>query len=283
MPQPRANELLGYPSDARLLIVNADDFGMYHAVNEAILRTLTAGVVRSTSVMVPCPWGLHALKLLGEHPEIAFGVHLTVVSDFADYRWAPLTPRDRVPSLVDETGYFHRNEPRQAYLAGLALAELEVEFRAQIEAVLAANLTPTHLDWHCLRDGGRPDVFDLTLGLAKEYGLALRVFDRSRIEPLQRQGLPTADHGVVDSTRLETEGKSDRFVQMLRELPAGLSEWAVHPALGNAEAQAIDGWWPKREADFAFMISQAARDTVREEGIVLLDYGALQAIWRQGR
>ena len=43
----RANELLGYPPDARLLIVNADDLGVYHAVNAAILRTITDGVVRS--------------------------------------------------------------------------------------------------------------------------------------------------------------------------------------------------------------------------------------------
>jgi predicted glycoside hydrolase/deacetylase ChbG (UPF0249 family) len=50
------NRLLGYPPDARLLILNADDFGMCNAVNEAIVRTLEAGVVRSTSLMVPCPW-----------------------------------------------------------------------------------------------------------------------------------------------------------------------------------------------------------------------------------
>ena len=281
--KPRANELLGYPPDARLLIINADDFGMYHAVNEAVFRSLTDGIVRSTTVMVPCPWGLHAMQLLKEHPEIAFGVHLTVVCDSANYRWGPITSRDKVSSLVDESGFFHRNEPRQAYMAGLALDELEVEFRAQIETVLSAGLQPTHLDWHCLRDGGRPDVFDMTRGLAGEYGLALRVFDRSLIERLQSQGLPTNDHEVVDSTRLETAGKTARYVQMLRELPAGLSEWAVHPALGNAEAQAIDGWWAKREADYAFLTSQAARDRVRDEGIILLDYRALQAIWRGDR
>src|SRR5918999_4507414 len=75
----RANELLGYPADARLLIINADDFGAYHAVNAAILRTLTEGVVRSTTLMAPCPWALHAMRLLQEHPDIAFGVHLTIV------------------------------------------------------------------------------------------------------------------------------------------------------------------------------------------------------------
>jgi hypothetical protein len=53
--------LLGYPADARLLIINADDFGMCHSVNEAIMAALMAGIVRSTTLMVPCPWALHAM------------------------------------------------------------------------------------------------------------------------------------------------------------------------------------------------------------------------------
>ena len=279
----RANELLGYPVDARLLIVNADDFGMYHAINEAILRTLTEGVVRSTTVMAPCPRARHAMRLLRDHPDIACGVHLTVVSEFADYRWGPLTPWDRVPSLLDETGSFYSNDRQAELLARARLDELEVEFRAQIEAVFSAGLRPTHLDWHCLYDGGRDDIFDLTLGLAREYGLALRVFDATRSERLQRQGLAAVDHGVVDSTRLSTASKAARFVRMLRELPAGLSEWAVHPSLGTAEARTIDGWWTTRAADLRFLVSPEARETVAAEGIVLLDFRPLQAVWNRDR
>src|SRR5215467_13251003 len=89
------NKLLGYPADARLLIINADDFGMCHATNAAIFRSLTEGVVCSTTLMVPCPWALHAMHLLAENPAIPFGVHLTVLCDGYDYRWSPLTPRDK--------------------------------------------------------------------------------------------------------------------------------------------------------------------------------------------
>lgn len=90
----QANLLLGYPVDARLLIINADDFGMCHATNEAIIRTLQEGLVRSTTLMVPCPWALHAMHFLADHPEIPFGVHLTVISEWVDYRWGPLTSRE---------------------------------------------------------------------------------------------------------------------------------------------------------------------------------------------
>ena len=69
----------------RLLIINADDFGMCHANNAATVRTLTEGLVSSTSLMAPCPWAPHAIQLLREHPEIPFGVHLTIVSEQASY------------------------------------------------------------------------------------------------------------------------------------------------------------------------------------------------------
>jgi chitin disaccharide deacetylase len=281
MPNKRTNELLGYPTNARLLIVNADDFGMYHAVNEAIFRTLREGVVCSTSLMVPCPWALHAMHLLRENPDIPFGIHLTMIRDLSNYAWGPLTPRKDVPSLIDETGYFYNLEHMSDVLARAKLDEVELEFRAQIESVLTAGLNPTHLDWHCLHNAGRVDFLDMTVELAKEYGLALRVYDPSMIEKLQSQGLPTDDHDLLDSYDLDTVDKSARYVRMLRELPMGLSEWAVHPGLGNSEAQAIDpGGWKVRQTDFEFLMSSEARETIRQEEIILLSYRSLQELWQ---
>ena len=105
------------------------------------------------------------------------------------YRCGPLTSRDKVPSLVDETGFFYTIERIPQWLAQIKLSDLEVEFRAQIEAVLVASLKPIHLDWHCLYNGGRADIFEMTVRLAKEYGLAVRIFDRSAGEALRRPGL----------------------------------------------------------------------------------------------
>ena len=275
------NRRLGYPADARLLIINADDFGMCHATNAAICRTLTEGVAQSTTLMVPCPWALHAMRWLSAHPEIAFGVHLTALCDGPDYRWGPLTPRDRVPSLVDETGTFYRFERMAEFFAQINLDELELEFRAQIEAVLAAHLTPTHLDWHSLRIAARPDIVAMMLRLAQEYGLALRVYGQAVIEKVQGQGLPTNDYDFLDSSMLDTVGKSARFAQLLRELPVGLSEWAVHPGLDSAELLAIEPDGNHfRQADFDFLISAEAPAIIRQEGIILLNYAPLQAVWQ---
>jgi len=279
--QSQTNRQLGYPSDARLLLINADDFGLCHAVTEAIFQTLTKGVVRSTTLMMPCPWARHAIHLLQQHPELAFGVHLTVICDTGNYKFGPLTAKEKTPSLLDETGYFYSFERMAEFLAQAKLDELETEFRAQIEAVLAAQLNPTHLDWHCLRFGHRTDIFDLMIGLAKEYGLALRVVGRQWIEQVQRQSLPTNDYDFLDSFRLDTVDKSTQYGQLLRELPVGLSEWAVHPGLGNAELQVIQPSGVQvRQTDFGFLMSPAAQAMIKAEGIILVDYRPLQAVWR---
>jgi predicted glycoside hydrolase/deacetylase ChbG (UPF0249 family) len=275
-----ANRLLGYPPDARLLIINADDYGMCHAVNDAVMRTIRDGVVTSTSLMTPCPWAPHAMHLLRNHPKLAFGVHLTLVSEFSPYRWGPVASRDRVPSLVDEAGHLVIYDHIPDLLERARLDEVEIEFRAQIDVVLAAGLSPTHLDWHCIADGGRDDIFELTLRLAREFGLAMRIHDPAHAARCRTLGLPANDHGVLDSYHLDPAEKPVTFVELLRRLPAGLSEWAAHPSLGDAEAQAIEPeTWQIRRADLDFFTSQTARDVIAEEGITLLNYRALQPFW----
>lgn len=275
------NRLLGYPADARLLIINADDFGMCHATSAAIFRSLMAGVVTSTTLMVPCAWASHAMRLLAENPAISFGVHLTVIGDGLDYRWKPLMGRDQVPSLVDDTGYFYNSDRIPEFLARASMDELELEFRAQIDAVLAANLKPTHLDWHSVRIHRLPAMFDVMLKLAREYGLALRVRERPFIERVQRLGLPVNDHDFLDSYGLATAGKSELYSQLLRDLPVGLSEWAVHPGLANAELLTIEADGAAvRQADFDAMLSAQVRETIEQEGITLLSYRPLQDAWQ---
>ncbi len=275
-------ERLGYPADARLLIVNADDFGMCYAVNEAIIGALKAGVVRSTSLMVPCSGYSHAAQFLADHPETPFGVHLTAISDSVQNRWQPITAGEKIPSLLDRAGYFYDFEHMGEFLAQVRLDQLEMEFRAQIESVLAAGLHPTHLDWHSLRISRREDIFDCMFRLAREYGLALRVFSRSIIEKLQGRGFPTNDHDVLDSYLLDPATKAARYAELLRALPVGLSEWAVHPGLDTPELLSLEpGGARIRQADYDFLTSQRAKDLIREEGIILLDYRALQAVWKE--
>ena len=98
---------------------------------------------------------------------------------------------------------------------------------------------------------------------------------------MQSQGLPTNDYDFLDSFRLDLVNKAAQYGQLLRELPVGLSEWAVHPGVGNAELQVIQpNGWQVRQTDFDFLMSPAAQTIVKAEGIILVDYRLLQAVWR---
>lgn len=281
MPTHQTNELLGYPPDARLLILNTDDFGMSHSINEAVIQTIRQGAASSCTLMVPCPWGLHGLHLLQENPDIAFGVHLTAVSEAVYYRWRPLTSREKAPTLVDEAGYFYNEQRIPEFLAQVNLAELELEFRAQIETVLAAGLKPTHLDSHCLINTRREDIFDMTTRLAHTYGLAMRVTNKPLIQKLQQQGFPSNDYDLLNSYEIETQAKPDYYWRRLRELPPGLTEWAIHPSLTTGELKAIGNNWPVRQADFEFLMSPETGRIIREEGIIVLSYKPLQEVWQR--
>jgi predicted glycoside hydrolase/deacetylase ChbG (UPF0249 family) len=281
-PSVRSSELLGFPADARVLIINLDDFGMYHAINAAVVSSIEEGVASSCSLMVPCPWALHAMHLLRQKPEIPFGIHLTLFCDTTHYRWGPLSAREKVPSLLAETGELFTPAQVPELLARARLDEVEFEFRAQVEAVVDAGLTPTHLDWHCLADGGRDDILDLTVALAAEYGLAVRVWLEPGRQKMRQRGLPVVDHDFLDSFALDIDGKSARYAELLRDLPVGLSEWAVHPGLGNEESQAIDpGGWRVRRTDYEFLTSPQARELLQQEGIVVTDYRTIQQAWSQ--
>lgn len=274
-----SSELLGFPSDARVLIVNADDIGMYDSINTAIVQAIESGIVSSCSLMAGCPAAPRAIELLLKRPQIPFGIHLALVCDSANYRWEPLARKDRVPSLLDN-GTLFLNEDRDRLLAQARIDEIELEFRAQIGAVVDSGLSPTHLDFHCLADGGRGDVFDLTVGLAAEYGLAVRTWLPPAQDKMRERGLPVIDNQFLDSFSLDLDGKQQKYLQLLRELPVGLTEWAVHPALGDAESQQLDGGWQVRHTDYEFVTSPAAREVLDSEGIVVADYRILQQHWR---
>lgn len=286
---PRANELLGYPDDARLLIVNADDFGMCHGQNLGAIRSITEGLVSSCSLMAPTPWFLHAAEFLRTHPEVSFAVHLTVVSEYRHYRWGPLAALGDVPSLIDDSGYFFGDDRFDHILKTADIGELETEFRAQIAAVLGLGLKPTHLDSHYGPHEQRQDIFDLVVSLAREFGLAVRAGSPDLVRGLLVQGLPAAEHGVLDSGRISPEAKAAVLAATLRELPAGLSEWALHPGIATDELRAVmadprvpgvTGTPEGRQSDFDVAVSETAARIVAEEGITIIGYRELQEVWQ---
>lgn len=278
-----AAELPGFGPDARVLILNLDDFGMYEAINDAVVRAIEEGIGSSCSLMPPCPGAAHAVRLLRARPHIPFGIHLTLFCDTTGRRWGPLTEPRAVPSLLDPTGALYGPDRVADLLAQARIDQVETEFRRQVETVVGAGLAPTHLDWHCLADGGRPDIFELTLALADEYGLAVRAWLEPARRRLRSRGRITVDHDFLDSFRLDLDGKTDRYLELLRRLPPGLTEWAVHPGLADDHARSIDPGWRVRATDYDFLVSPAARRAIQDEQIILTDYRTIQRLARSTR
>jgi predicted glycoside hydrolase/deacetylase ChbG (UPF0249 family) len=266
-----------------VLIVNCDDLGMHDAVNAAVVESIENGIAGSCSLMVPCPAAADAMRLLRERPHIPFGIHLALIRDSPEYRWGPASAKADVPSLLDpDTGELYVDTPAQrtALLAAAKLTEVERELRAQINAVVDVGLAPTHLDWHCLADGGRADIFDLAMALAQEYGLAARVWLDDGRRKAREQGKPVVDNAYLDSYSVSLHDKAATYARMLRHLPPGLNEWAVHPAHGTEQLQSIDPTgWQVRQSDHAFLTSPQAREILDHESITVIDYRPLQQAW----
>lgn len=275
------NQILGFPEGQRLLILNADDFGMCHDINQGIIKVLEAGIVRSTSLMVCCPWANEAVMYLRQHPDTHFGVHLTAVGDSINYNWGPCLPVNQVPDLVDPQGNFRGFEKFHDASRLIDLGQIELEFRRQIQLVYELGLQPDHLDWHSIRLDKRPGAFEMMLGLAHEFDLPLRVFGTEYISKVQAMGLPCNDYDVLDSYLIEPAGQPERYHELVPELKPGLNEWAIHPGLANQELIAIDpGAVGIRQRDADYWTSPLARQTLEARGVVVIDYSTLKPFWQ---
>jgi chitin disaccharide deacetylase len=277
---------LGYPPGTKLVIIHADDLGETHAVNAAAIHSLEAGTVNSASMMVPCPWFPEIADYAKSHPGADFGLHLTVTSERVYYRWGPAAPANKVPSLVDENGYFHHDWEHDQHVNP---KEVEIELRAQIERALAMGVHPTHLDSHQYRliMNGK-EIFDVMVGLAHEYKLPVFVTrDWFADHPYLQQSLGAEDivldHTVTIGPEVPTEKWSDFYVAALKSLKPGVTEFVIHPGFDNEELRAATrerSTWGSawRQRDFDFFSSDQFRQILVQENIKLITWRELSSM-----
>ncbi len=276
-------EKLGFPRDAKLLIVHADDVGVTHSVNAATIKALDTGLVTSASIMVPCPWFPEIADYAKSHPDLDLGLHLTLTSERVYYRWGPVAAKDKVPSLVDENGYFHHD---WSATTRINPKDVELELRAQIDRAYAMGVHPTHLDSHQYRlyENGK-DLFEVLLRVAHDYKLPVFIArdwfaDRSYLESSLSSADIVLDHTVTIAPNVPPEKWAEFYTTVLKNLQPGVTEFVIHLAFADDEMKAAtrerDTWgaaW--RQRDFDFFTSPAFRQLLQEQNIKLITWREL--------
>jgi hypothetical protein len=158
--------------DSVKLMIRCDDMGMSHAVNQAFEQLAQAEIPFSASVMVPCPWFTEAVEILSRYPHVSAGIHLTLNSEWKNYRWGPILGKGSVPSLVDSLGYFHPSRAK-FFANNPELDEVEAELRAQIVTALAAGLKVDYVDYHMGTAVQTPEMRKIVEKLAEEFELGI--------------------------------------------------------------------------------------------------------------
>jgi predicted glycoside hydrolase/deacetylase ChbG (UPF0249 family) len=273
-------ERLGYPRDAKLIIVHADDLGMAHSVNLATTKAFESGLVNSGSIMVPCPWLSEIAAYARTNPQADLGLHLTLTSEWTQLRWGPVASKDRVASLLDPNGYFRLTESDAAKFADPK--EVEVELRAQIERAKSLGIVPTHLDSHMGTLYQNKALFDVFLRVAREYKLPVRVakawFTRADFLPESLTANDVFIDRVLDINPSVAPQDWGRFYSdELRKLEPGVTEIVIHLAYDDAEMRGATSDHPNwgaawRQRDFDFFTSEAFRKVLQENNIKLITW-----------
>lgn len=278
-------ERLGYPPDAKLLIVHADDLAVAHSVDAASFAALDKGGVTSASIMVPCPWLNEVAAYAKDHPNADLGLHLTLTSEWKIYRWGPVESKDRVASLLDASGYLWP-ETGPA-VQSLKAEEAEREIRAQVEQAIAAGIHPTHLDSHMGVLFARPDLFAAYVKVAHDYHLpflAVRVADeRAKLLSLLSEKDPVVDAVVMANPSVHADQWKEFYRNAIKNLKPGLSEMIVHLGHDDSELQAVTVDHPDfgsawRQRDYNFVTGPEFKKILDENHIVLVKWRDLQKL-----
>jgi len=285
------------------LIVNADDLGWTDGVNRGIVEAFHHGIVTSTSLLANGAAFASGVEAARSAPGLGVGVHLNLSDG------PPVADPEAVTSLLNDNAEF-AGGPQSLLLRrarrGLLLAEVEDEWDAQIQKIIDAGITPTHLDGH-KHVHMLPGLFEIAVRLAKRHGIgAIRVSletsslraalssgSKQHAGVLMKQGvqarglkllaldvraqaehagISTADYfcGIAQTGELTREG----VVQFVKSLPDGTTELMCHPGYADAALQKTPTRLQNsRQTELQILTDTGIRNLVASLGIRLIDYG----------
>jgi YdjC-like protein len=286
-------EKLGFPKGTRALILHIDDAGMSLDSDRGVDKAITQGVANSLSVMMPCPWVPHMVKWLKAHPGADAGLHLTLTSEWSNYRWGPLAGKPAVPGLVDSEGCMY--ESVAGVVKNATADEVETEIRAQLDRARTMGFEPTHMDSHMgtlfatdafleryIKVGIEEQIPVMFPGghnffALQEYG-DKQAGGKARMvgQMMWKAGLPVLDDLHNTSYEWKTTDKTDKYVKAVKGLKPGVTMMIMHCTDPSEIFDDISGSGTTRLGDMKAMMDPRLRKAIEDEGIVLTTWRELK-------
>lgn len=299
MAQQTYAEKLGFPKDAKVLILHVDDAGMSWDSNEGAIQAMEKGVATSVSVMMPCPWVPGFVHYLKEHPAVDAGLHLTLTSEWTNYRWSPIMGKPSTPGLVDQEGALWSSV--EDVVKHAKPDEVYAEIRAQLERARNMGFEPTHLDSHMGTLFATPEFMQRYIQLGTEskipvmipgghntmIGKQLKTAPELQAQLLQlgqmlwSAGLPVLDdlHNVSYEWQYPDDKKTgdadlqkfatSKYMETIKALKPGLTMVIMHCTSPTQIFGMISNSGTKRKGDLLAMTDPAFKKFLQQEGIIL--------------
>jgi hypothetical protein len=301
-PDSTYADRLGFPRGARVLILHVDDAGMSFDSNEGAENALTKGVSTSVSVMMPCPWVPGFVHFLKAHPQIDAGLHITLTSEWKEYRWGPLSGKKNTPGLVDSEGDLWPSVVEVVVHA--SAAEVEMEMQAQLDRARTMGFEPTHLDTHMgtvygstefllryiqlgiknhipvMLPGGADELIKAQSRLSDAVVVQMRMLGKQ----LWDAGLPVLDDlnnssydwiipaDIATDDKKLCDYKTAKYIEALKTLRPGLTMMIMHCTDTGPEFKYISDSGPTRRGDMLAMMNPAFKKALADQGIILTNW-----------
>jgi predicted glycoside hydrolase/deacetylase ChbG (UPF0249 family) len=292
-------EKLGFPKNARVLILHVDDVGMSWDSNQGAIQAMEKGVATSLSIMMPCSWVPGFVQYMKEHPNVDAGLHLTLTSEWTEYRWGPLVGKPAAPGLVDAEGALWPSV--EEVVTHASADEVEAEIRAQIARARSLGFEPTHLDSHMGTLFAKPEFLQryVKVGIENKIPVMFPAGHNTMISATSNAtpellaqmkqtgkmiwdaGLPVLDdlHNVsygfkYDKTRHASDAAlqkfaTDNYISTIKTLKPGLTMVIMHCTAPTEVFKHISDSGQVRKGDLLAMTDPAFKKFLQDEGIIL--------------
>jgi len=281
-------EKLGFEKDRKVIILHADDIGMCTEANEAAISQLTNSEIQSAAAMVPCPAFEEFSHWAQQNPSLDLGLHLTLTSEWQTYRWPSVSPANEVPGLLDENLKMWHTV-RQV-VKNASSDEVETEIRAQIERSIELGFTPSHIDTHMGTLYGNYHFTAAYMKVAEEYNIPAMVIEMSNSEVVQKfrqagypitkelidliknYSLPKLDYFTSVPSAKTYELKRQAFMDLVAELPLGLTEIIFHPSVKSERLPTITNSWQQRVWESQMFADPIIKEFFEKEKIIFTNW-----------